>query len=158
MKAITFYAAFHASSISASAAALLIQARDFADGIYQVTVDDSGNAKTAFTPWVEIFTNSGKPSSPLEKRREAYGPSSVSTNEADEANKCLVDSFGGDTVYFNKNSWSYCIRGNVVSFICSYSNGYKDMADVHGSWADVRETCGPSKMHGYAQVSNGVGD
>ncbi|KAK1968479.1 hypothetical protein LY78DRAFT_655171 [Colletotrichum sublineola] len=104
MKAITFYTAFHASSISASAAALLIRARDFADGIYQVTVDDSGNAKTAFTPWAEIFTNSGKPTSPLEKRREAYSPGLVSTNEADEANKYLVDSFSSNTVYFNKIS------------------------------------------------------
>ncbi|KAK2050854.1 hypothetical protein LZ31DRAFT_548177 [Colletotrichum somersetense] len=157
MKATVFYANFLASIISVSAAALPNQARDVADGFYQVTVDDSVNAKTAFTPWTEISTTSVKPRSPLEKRREGCGPGSVSTNEADEANKCLVESFGGDTVYLNKNSWSYCVRGNVVSFICPYSNGYKGKADVQGTWAYVKETCGPSKM-GYAQVSNGVGD
>ncbi|GKT53921.1 hypothetical protein ColTof4_06081 [Colletotrichum tofieldiae] len=157
MKTTTICTVLLASVTLVSAAALPNQARDVADGFYQVTVDDSGNTKTAFTPWADISTTSVKPRSPLEKRREACGPGSVSTGEADEANKCLVDSFSGDNVYLNKNAWSYCVRGNVVSFICPYSNGYKGKADVQGSWAYVKETCGPSKM-GYAQVSNGVGD
>ncbi|GKT46739.1 uncharacterized protein ColSpa_06920 [Colletotrichum spaethianum] len=157
MKTTDFCTILLASAASVSAAALPNQARDVADGFYQVTVDDSGNTKTDFKPWAEISTTSVKPRSPLEKRREACGPGSVSSGEADEANTCLVDNFTGDNIYLNKNAWSYCVRGNVVSFICPYSDGYKGKADVKGTWSYVKGTCGPSKM-GYAQVSNGVGD
>ncbi|TDZ61630.1 hypothetical protein CTRI78_v004260 [Colletotrichum trifolii] len=157
MKTSVLSALLLACASSASTAVLPNETRDVVDGFYQVTVDDAGNSKTSFTPWAEVAKTSVKERSPLEKRREACGPGSVSTGEADEANKCLIDSFGGDKVYLNKNSWSYCVRGSVVSFICPYSDGYKGKADVAGSWAYVKETCGPSKM-GYAQVSNGVGD
>lgn len=106
MKIITLVAALFIVT-SASAATVPNQAHQLGDGFYQVTVDGSGNSKTAFTPWKDITKVSVTPRSPLEKRREACGPGSVSSGEADEANACLVDSFGGETIYLDKNSWSY---------------------------------------------------
>ncbi|KAJ0348915.1 hypothetical protein KNSL1_005149 [Colletotrichum chrysophilum] len=145
------------SAVSAAALPSAIDAREVADGFYQVSTDDAGNTKTTFKPWDEVVTTSVRERSPLEKRREDCGPGSVSTGEADDANTCLINGFSGDNVYLEKNAWSYCVRGNVVSFICPYSQGYKGKADIKGTWSYVKEHCGPSKM-GYAQVSNGIGD
>ncbi|PLW35585.1 hypothetical protein PCASD_18868 [Puccinia coronata f. sp. avenae] len=143
---------------SAAVAAKPAPASEVADGFYQVTLDEAGNTTTKFTPWAEVGKSSPQRRSTLVKRRESCGPGSVSVNEADEANKCLIDGFpAGNLVYLYKNSWSYCVRGDVVSFVCPYSNGYKPRDSIKGSWAYVKEKCGASK-HGYAQVSNGIGD
>ena len=77
--------------------------------------DDAGNKKTEFTPFDEVDDVSLKPRSPLEKRREACGPGSVNTNEADEANKCLIDGFGDDKVNLYKNSWVYVRHSSLPS-------------------------------------------
>ncbi|KAF5527820.1 hypothetical protein CGCA056_v001490 [Colletotrichum aenigma] len=133
------------SAVSAAALPSAIDAREVADGFYQVSTDDSGNTKTTVKPWDEVVTTSD------------CGPGSVSTGEADDANTCLINGFSGDNVYLEKNAWSYCVRGNVVSFICPYSQGYKGKADIKGTWSYFKGHCGLSKM-GYAQVSNGIGD
>lgn len=52
---------------------------------------------------------------------------------------------------------SQCIVGNVVAYICPYSNGYKSKLDITGTWAYVKSLCGPSRM-GWADISNGAGD
>lgn len=130
------------------------------DGLYRVTVDESGNTVKEFTPFDELVKSSPKLErrGRLEKRREHCGPGSVSANEADDANACLINSFpAGNNVYLNAKSWVYCVRGSVVSFICPYSNGYKPKDSIKGTWAYVKQKCGPSIL-GYAQVSNGVGD
>ncbi|KAJ4404084.1 hypothetical protein N0V85_004947 [Neurospora sp. IMI 360204] len=147
-----------------------------ADGLYRVTVDSEGNTQTTeFTPYDEIAnltssnsnsnsnsiipgSGSGHGSSGLEKRREACGPGSVNVNDADAANKCLLDAFSPGDVHLNKNAWTYCVRGDVVSFICPYSsNGYKPRDAIQATMYYVKQKCGPSVM-GYAQVSSGMGD
>lgn len=95
------------SAVSAAALPSAIDAREVADGFYQVSTDDSGNTKTTFKPWDEVVTTSVRERSPLEKRREDCGPGSVSTGEADDANTCLINGFSGDNVYLEKNAWSY---------------------------------------------------
>lgn len=108
MRTSTLVTALLAGISSVAAAAVPNEAREVADGFYQVSVDESGNPKTSFIPWAEIpKASSVKERSPLEKRREACGPGSVSTGEADDANTCLINSFGGQTVYLDKNAWSY---------------------------------------------------
>jgi len=159
MKAPFLFMMLLAGVYAVTASAKAAQASEVADGFYQVTLDEAGNTKTKFTPWAEV----GKSSSPqrrsiLEKRREHCGPGSGNVNEADEANKCLINGFpSGPNVSLNKNQWTYCVRGSAVSYICPYSSGFKPRAAIESTWAYVKRTCGAS-IFGYAQVSSGHGD
>ncbi|KAK3348508.1 hypothetical protein B0H65DRAFT_442012 [Neurospora tetraspora] len=137
-----------------------------ADGLYRIIVDSEGNTQqTEFTPYDEIANLTSSNSIPgsgsgygsgLEKRREDCGPGSVNVNDADEANKCLLDAFNPGDVHLNKHAWTYCVRRDVVSFICPYSsNGYKPRDAIQATMYHVKQKCGPSKM-GYAQVSYGL--
>ncbi|KNZ50361.1 uncharacterized protein VP01_4466g1 [Puccinia sorghi] len=140
MKAPIFFIMLLAAVYAVTAATEAAQASDVADGLYQVTLDEAGNTKTEFTPW------------------EHCGPGSGNVNEADEANRCLIDGFpAGPNVYLDKNHWTYCVRGNAVSYICPRQNGYKPKEAIKSTWAYVKRTCGPS-IFGHAQVSSGVGD
>lgn len=118
MKAISIIAAALASISATIAATVPVQPRDVADGFYQVVTDDAGNTRTEFTAFdfesVKISPNEARG---LEKRREACGPGSVNAGEADEANACLINSFGGNTVSLRKNSWSY-VSKVVFIFFC----------------------------------------
>ncbi|KAK1773810.1 hypothetical protein QBC45DRAFT_339104 [Copromyces sp. CBS 386.78] len=147
------------------------------DGLYRVTIDSDGNPHTEFTPYDRLFNlNSssietrsdtgsgwvggglGSRSDPdLEKRRDDCGPGSTNVGDADVANKCLVEAFAPGTVFLKKHAWTYCVRNEVVSFICPYSGGYKPRDNIEGTFYYVKQTCGPSTM-GYAQVSGGQGD
>ncbi|KAA8635557.1 hypothetical protein SMACR_09197 [Sordaria macrospora] len=139
-----------------------------ADGLYRVTVDSEGNPVTEFTPYDDLLVNvtsteTRSNSGPavvggLEKRREDCGPGSTNVNDADAANKCLLDGFAPGDVHLNKHAWTYCVRNEVVSFICPYSsNGYKPRDAIQATMYYVKQKCGPSTM-GYAQVSGGMGD
>ncbi|KNE97852.1 hypothetical protein PSTG_08874 [Puccinia striiformis f. sp. tritici PST-78] len=69
----------------------------------------------------------------------------------------LWTRLGGSLVHLYKNSWSYCVRGDVVSFVCPYNNGYKPRDSIKATWAYVKGKCGASIL-GYAQISGGIGD
>ncbi|KAI7961511.1 hypothetical protein MJO28_002000 [Puccinia striiformis f. sp. tritici] len=157
MKVTAFFIMLLAGVYSVTAASNPTQASEVADGFYQVNPDESGNTATKFTPWDEVGKSSAKRRSILAKRREDCGPGSVSVNDADAAFNCLLNSFKINVVSLKKDSWTYCVRGDVVAFICPYSDGHKLKDRFIDTWAYVRRRCGTSIL-GYAQVSGDVGD
>ncbi|KAH9472136.1 hypothetical protein MJO28_002002 [Puccinia striiformis f. sp. tritici] len=158
MKATIFFTMLLAGVYSVTAASKPTQASEVADGFYQVTLDEAGDTTTKFTAWDEVGKSSPERHSILAKNREHCGPGSVSVNDSDEANQCLLNGFpGGSLVHLYKNSWSYCVRGDVVSFVCPYNDGYKPRDSIKATWAYVKGKCGASIL-GYAQISGGIGD
>ncbi|KAJ7925570.1 hypothetical protein B0H13DRAFT_1600377 [Mycena leptocephala] len=160
MKTIAFFTALLAGISSVTASSLPLAARA-ADGLYTVSVDKSGKNVTHFTPLDQIkghnaTHNATHTSRSLERRREACGPGSANVGDSDAAADCLKSSFG-DKLSFSASAWTYCVKNNVVAFICPYSGGFKYQADLQGTFDYIKRTCGTSIM-GYAQISNGQGD
>ncbi|KAH9472137.1 hypothetical protein MJO28_002001 [Puccinia striiformis f. sp. tritici] len=157
MKATAFFTILLAGVYSVTAASNPTLTSEVADGFYQVNPGEAGKTTTKFTPWDKVGKSSAKRRSILAKRREHCGPGSVSVNDADAALNCLLYSFKTDVVSLDKGSWTYCVRGDVVAFICPYSGGYKFKSRFAETWSDVRGRCGASIL-GYGQVSGDVGD
>ncbi|POW19087.1 hypothetical protein PSHT_05123 [Puccinia striiformis] len=139
MKATTFFTMLLAGVYSVTAASKPTQASEVADGFYQVTLDEAGDTTTKFT---------------LGTRSESLRP-----NDALSLRKIgnTVDPARWKSCSLVQELWSYCVRGDVVSFVCPYNNGYKPRDSIKATWAYVKGKCGASIL-GYAQISGGIGD
>ncbi|KAH7471340.1 hypothetical protein FOMA001_g13375 [Fusarium oxysporum f. sp. matthiolae] len=132
------------------------------DGLYHVITDDTGKEHTSFIPFVDLMLESNSTtiprrdeSLPLNKRALACGPGSASRQDNVEAQECLKRFFG-DTMFFPRGGWTYCVRGNAVAFICPYDGGFKPKSALTETFRDVDQSCGLNIM-GYSAVSGGQG-
>ncbi|KAK3323116.1 hypothetical protein B0T19DRAFT_442614 [Cercophora scortea] len=141
-------------------------AADAPDGLYQVTLDEaSGNTTTVFTPFDEVLKGAtlearSEPSR-IERRRNGCGAGSAPREQIFAAQDCMMQYWPGGiydgTIYLNSNVWTYCVKSDVVAFICPYSGGYKYKPDIHATYRSIDTDCGVVQM-GYNQISGGQGD
>jgi len=105
----SFTLALSLLAVAAGASALAARA-GLEDGVYVVTVDESGNQTTEFTPYREVMKRAGGAKgarSALERRRSGCGPGSGNRDDIIAAQDGLKAIFPDDPMYLSKNGWTY---------------------------------------------------